>query len=252
MSKHILFFFSLLSSICFNVLAQDATTVLNNGGDLDVLYRNERNIGPLVHTNGVGFNYRRIWHVTGSKKRIVEIDMLNMRHPKEKKMPNQFEGGKSYSYGKLNSFEIIRPGIGYQKVLFRRAERKSVEVRLGTFLGASLGLAKPVYLEILYEAPVSGYVIKEEKYDPEKHSQYKIYGPAPFLKGINETKLYPGAYAKLALSFEYADYHDDVKAIEAGVTVDAFPKGVPLMAYNKEQQLMLNFYISLVYGKKWF
>lgn len=253
MSKYILLLVTIFTSLYFNAYSQDAKTVLERGGDLDILYRNERNISPVIHTNGVGVNYRRIWHVTGTKKRIIEIEAVNMRHPKEKKISSLYEGGKAYAYGKLNAFEIFRPGIGYQKTLYRRSERKSVEVRLGTFVGASLGFAKPVYLEILYDIPSSNsFAVKEEKYNPDKHYPDRIYGPAPFIKGLNETKFYPGIYSKLALSFEYGDHHDEVKAIETGIVVDAYPKGIPLMAYNKNEQVMLNFYISLIYGKKWF
>ena len=247
-----LFFIS--ASFSISGFAQDAKTVLESGGDLDVLYRNERNIGVMAHTDGVGVNYRRIRHITGTKKGILEIEVLNMHHPKEIKVQHPYlEGAGKYYYGKLNSFQIIRPGVGYQKVLYRRAERKSVEIRMGTFLGASLGFAKPVYLEIVYDGASPGdYVLKQEKYDPEKHFTDKIYDKAPFYKGLEETKIHPGGYAKLALSFEYGEHHDDVKAIETGVVVDAYPSVIPLMAHAKNQQVMLTFYVSLVYGKKWF
>ena len=243
-----------LASFSFEGIAQDANTVLASGGDLDVLYRNESNICIMGHSNGFGFNYRRIKHVTATKKGVFEIEVLNMRHPKEAKISNQyFENSKGFYYGKLNNFQIIRPGVGYQKVIFRRAERKSVEIRMGTFLGASLGFAKPIYLEILHETSFPGeFVVKEERYDPTKHFPDNIYGRAPYLKGFDETKIYPGGYFKLALSFEYADYHNDVKAIETGIVVDAYPTVIPLMALTKNQQVLLTFYVSLVYGKKWF
>lgn len=235
-------------------IAQDANTVLQSGGDLDVLYRNESNVCVLAHSQGFGFNYRRIRHLTGTKKAVLEIEAVNMRHPKEVKISNQFfENSKGFYYGKLNNLQIVRPGVGYQKVLFRRAERRSVEIRMGTFVGASLGFAKPIYLEILHETSFPGeFIVNQEKYDPAQHFPDNIYGRAPYLKGFDETKLYPGGYAKLALSFEYADYHNDVKAIETGIIVDAYPKVIPMMAFNKNQQVMLTFYLSLVYGKKWF
>lgn len=250
-------FFLFLLLIAFmpsSGFSQDAISVLQSGGDLNVLYRNEANIAVLAHSDGFGLNYRRIRHITGTKKGILEFEFVNVRHPKEVKVTNPlFENSKGYYYGKLNTFHIFRPGVGYQKVLFRRAERKSVEIRMGTFLGPSLGLAKPVYLEILHETGTTGeYAVKQERYDPLKHDVIDIYGPAPYFKGLGETKIYPGAYAKLALSFEYADYHDDVKAIETGVILDAYPKTVPLMALAKNNQYMLTFYISMVYGKKWF
>lgn len=234
--------------------AQDAITVLQSGGDLNVLYRNEMNVSVLAHSDGFGANYRRIRHITGTKKGILEFEFVNMRHPKEIKISNPyFDNSKGFYYGKLNTFHILRPGVGLQRVLYRRAERKSVEIRLGTYIGASMGFAKPIYLEILHETTFPGeFTVKQERYDPDKHFVDNIYGRAPYFKGFDEIKLYPGGYGKLALSFEYADYHDDVKAIETGVIVDVYPTVVPLMALAKNQQVMLSFYISMVYGKKWF
>lgn len=236
------------------LFAQDAITALQNGENLNVIYRNEANISVLAHTNGFGFNYRRCRHITATKKGIFEIEAVNMRHDKEIKTSNPyFDNSKGFYYGKLNSLQIIRPGLGYQKTLYRKAERKSIEIRLGTFVGASFGLSKPIYLEILQETSLPNeYIIKQERYNPNKHYIDNIYGRSPYFKGFNETKIHTGAYAKLALSFEYADYHNDVKAIETGITLDAFPKAIPIMAFAPNQQVYLTFYISLVYGKKWF
>ena len=250
------YLFGLLVAICSYspLFSQDALTVLAQGNDLDVLYRNEMNIGVLAHPNGVGINYRRCRHISGTKKGIVEFEFVNMRSPKEVKISNpNFDNSKGFIYGKLNAFQIFRPGVGYQKVLFPKAERKSVEIRLGTYIGASIGFVKPVYLVVVNSA-VNGTdnTMSIEKYDPQKHFIDNIYGRAPYFKGFGETKIYPGGYAKLALSFEYADYHNAVKAIETGITVDAFPKTIPIMALNKNQQVFVSLYLSFIYGKKWF
>ena len=94
--------------------------------------------------------------------------------------------------------------------------------------------------------------MSEEKYNPDEHYIDDIYGRAPYHRGLGQTRIHPGGYAKLALSFEYADYHDDVKSIETGVILDAFPKQIPIMAFNKNQQFFLTFYVSMIYGRKWF
>lgn len=256
MSKNVLSLISFIFcfTVSYNSYSQDALTVLQNGGNLDVLYRNERNMGVMAHTNGIGLNYRRIRHITGEKRGIFEVEVLNMHHYKEVKSANHnIKNGEKYSYGKLNYLQIIRPGVGYQKVIYRKAERKSVEIRFGTFVGASLAFVKPVYLKIMYDNPsMDRFILKDERYDPNKHTQDNIYGKSFYFKSIGETKLHPGAYVKFALSFEYADYHNDVKAIETGITIDAYPSIIPLMAYNKNQQLLVNLYVSLMCGKKWF
>lgn len=240
------------------LFAQDATTLVQSGVNLNVIYRNEATFGLLAHSNGFGLNYRRAKHITGTRKRVLEFEFVNMSHPKEIKSINPyFENSKGFYYGKMNSLLIPRVGVGFQNVLYRKAERKSVEIRYSTFFGASLGLAKPVYLEILKKS-VSGnqneFDLSTEKYDPTnpEHSFGNIYGRAPYFKGIDQTKIYPGGYFKFALSFEYADLRNDVKVIETGFTIDAYPKVVPLMSNTTNFQVFPSLYISLIYGKKWF
>lgn len=237
---------------------KDDLTRLQSGEDLNVLYRNEASFGVLVHSaGGFGLAYRRGRHVTGKRKRMFEIESQNFKHPKEVKSVNSsFANAKGFTYGKLNSILIIRSGVGYQNVLFQKSDKKSVEIRYSYFLGATLAFAKPVYLEIIHQtAGINGFpvnTISTEKYDPEIHYSDIIYGKAPFFKGMDNTKIFPAGYAKLALSFEYADRFNGLKAIETGAVVDVYPYAIPMMAYNKKQEVLISLYIKFVWGKKWF
>lgn len=219
-----------------------------------LLYRNEMTGGFLIHSQGFGINVRRGKHVTGYSKRILEFEFVNMRHPKEVKTVNpSFDNSKGFYYGKLNSFLLLRPGIGLQKVIYTKPEKSGVEIRTVSVIGASLGFAKPVYLEILNKTPLDNvYDLTTERYDPSKHFIDDIYGRAPYLRGFGEMKLYPGGYAKFGLNFEYASLDEDVKSIETGIIVDAYPKVVPIMATQKNQQVFVTLYLSFLYGRKWF
>lgn len=247
-----LFVFTFFSSGMFSQEMKDDLSRLQNGEDLNVLYRNESSFGIYVHTaGGVGLAYRRGQHVTGKRKRMLEVEAQNFKHPKEVKSVNSyFENSKGFNYGKLNSFFIVRPGVGYQNVLYQKSDKKSVEIRYSYFVGAAIAFAKPVYLEIVRD-PSEG-VVSTERYDPEIHSIDVIYGKAPFFKGIEKTKIYPGGYAKLALSFEYADRYNAIKAIETGLIFDVYPKVLPMMAYNKNQQVFASLFLKIIWGKKWF
>ena len=64
--------------------------------------------------------------------------------------------------------------------------------------------------------------------------------------------VYPGGYAKFALSFEYADRYNGIKAIETGATLDVYPRVLPMMAFNKKQQVFASLYLKMIWGKKWF
>lgn len=237
------------------VETQTVKTNQNTYDEVKLLYRNEATFGVLAHTNGFGANYRRGKHVTAFRKRMLEIELVNYRHPKEVKVVNPYyDHPKGYYYGKLNSYFILRPGVGFQNVIFTKPERNGVEIRYVTFLGASLGLAKPVYLEVLEDSPIPGGdpLVVTEKYDPNKHFIDDIYGRGPFLRGFGETKIYPGGYAKFGLNFEYGSLVDDVKSLETGICVDIYPKVIPLMANEHNHQVLVSLYLNFSYGRKWF
>ena len=217
------------------------------------LLKDEISFGLNVHTSGWGVDFRRGKHITGTKKRMFEAELVNMKHPKEVRSVNPyFDNAKSFFYGKLNTYTVLRAAVGQQQVLFSKASRGGVEVRLNYTAGLSLGFAKPIYLNILYQTPTEGkYEVVVEKYDPNSHFTDNIYGRAPFTEGLNELKPYPGGYGKLGISFEYGTLHDDVKAIETGITVDVYGREVPIMAFTENKQIFFNFYINILYGRKW-
>lgn len=251
MRIHLVIFF-LIGSVFFAV-AQDAITLEASGAALNVVYRNESTFGILAHSNGFGLNYRRAKHVTANRKRVFEVELVNMSHPKEvKTYDGQFDNSKGFYYGKLNSLIIPRVGVGFQNVLFRKGERKSIEIRYSTYLGASLCLAKPVYLQVKSTTGTNPVTLSEEKYDPAVHSIDKIYGASSYLKGFGDLSIYPGAYAKFALSFEYGDMRNDVKVLEVGAVFDVYPTVVPIMANFTNYQVFPSLYISLIYGIRWF
>lgn len=237
-----------------NLFSQSASQALAQGQDVNVLFRNESTGSIFMHSRGFGANYRRLWHVTGEKKRLMEVELLNMSHPKEQKIKR--ERGKSYYFGKLNSLVFLRGSYGYLQTLYRRAERKSIEVRMVYNAGPVLCFAKPVFLEVEYPDPSSptgdGYIYRTEAYDPEKHNQYNILGRAPLFYGLGSTRLYPGAFGKLGFSVEYGEVRTSIKALEAGVVVDFFPNAVPTMANFPKENFFITLYLGFQFGKRWF
>jgi hypothetical protein len=250
------FVFILGSSLNAQVIeTQTVKTNANTYDEVKLLYRNEATFGGVIHSNGFGLNYRRGWHVTAARKRLFEIEGVNFKHSKEIKVVNPyFDHPKGYYYGKLNYLFLLRSGFGYQNVIFTKPERNGVEIRYVTSIGLSLGFAKPVYLEILKDSPIPGgdAIVVEEKYNPDVHFIDDIYGRGPFLKGFSEMTLHPGGYARFGLSFEYGPMESNVKVLEVGACLDIFPRAVPLMATQRNQQALLSLYLHFSFGKKWF
>lgn len=243
-------FISLLVTvlISLNLYAQEE--------DIDetrLFYRSEMSGGLILHTHGFGANFRKAKRKTGFKQRLFSIEIVNIKHPKEYKTSPYVEDSKGFIFGKLNSLTVLRPSIGKQKVLYSKETKRGVQISYILLVGPSLGLVKPVYLEIARpNVSDANKIISNEKYDPAEHQMNMIYGKAPVTMGIDEIKPYPGLHGKFGLNFEYAPLDDLIRAIEAGITIDAFHKKVPIMANTYNSQVFATFYINLQFGKKFF
>jgi hypothetical protein len=234
---------------CETLFAQSAQQALDQGKDVNVLFRNEATGGVYMHSRGFGAIYRRYWHVTGKLKRLIEFEGLNMRHPKQMAIKND-GGGKSYDYGKLNALLFIRGGFGFQRTLYERADRKSIEVRMLYSIGATICFAKPVYLQV--DSSQGGNATVLDVPYSTSINQNNIVGRSPVFEGIQNMKVYPGVYGKLGFSFEYGDRSNSIKAIELGSVIDCFPSAIPIMAYNKAENFFVTLYVAFHFGKRWF
>lgn len=238
-----------LSSLCFS---QSTSQAVANGQDPNVLYRNEMSFGIFAHSRGFGVNFMRAKHVTGTRKKLFEIEALNMKHPKEIKVANSTDNAKRFIYGKLNSILLFRVGVGYQTTIFKRSDRKSVEIRTSYYVGGNLTFAKPNYILVYREGNTGNKFQPSVRYNPTIHTIDSIAGRGPLVDGLAEMKVYPGFYAKVNLSFEYAPFSNKVKAIETGVIFDYYPKALPIMAQNAAENFIVTLYVGFVFGKKWF
>ena len=244
--------FLLTLTFSYNINAQSTQDVLNAGGDVNVLFRNEASFGIFAHSRGFGINYIRAKHITGTRKKLMELQLLNLKHPKEVKVTNGVDNSKRFVYGKLNNVLILRGGVGYQTTIYKKADKKSVEIRSAYFIGGNLSFAKPSYI-LVYRQSITGVKYQESiRYNPEVHSVDSISGRGALLDGIGQLKVYPGFYAKANISFEYAPFSNKVKAIETGVIFDFYPNALPIMARNQAETYIITLYVGFVFGKKWF
>ena len=115
--------------------------------------------------------------------------------------------------------------------------------------GVSLGILKPVYYKVLTLSPV-GQILDEEymKYTPSIH-QENIGGRGPFFKGFNEIKLVPGLTVKTGFSFEYSQKDAIIHALEAAVSLTAYPKNINIMATEKNNYLFFNLIVGYRFGR---
>lgn len=224
------------------------------GDSIKILLRKENSFGINVHSQGLGLGYRFGHHLTGYKKLMYEGELVEMKHPKEYKSINLFnENSKTFFYGKMNNFYVMKLGLGLQKVINSKPYWGGVEVRKFYYGGLSLGITKPVYLYIWN--PISGTAegnITIERYDPNnyRHVIDYIYGRAPFTYGLGQLAFHPGLYGKFGFNFEFGKEDTRIRCLEAGLNIDAYPKPIPIMAFNNKNYVFLTFYLSYSFGKR--
>ncbi|MCW5899229.1 MAG: hypothetical protein KIT10_08150 [Flavobacteriales bacterium] len=220
-----------------------------------VLYRKELLGGITIHGNGWGLFFQHGKHLTARDRRMLGIEMVGMKHPKEIKSFNPYyEDSRGYFYGKANSMLILRPTYGRKHQITDKIRHSGVEINYIWAIGPSLGLVKPVYLQIGKPDNFPYEAIVIERYDPGLHDVQNIYGRATWFRGLNEIRLYPGGFAKAGFNFEYSGQASGIKALEVGASMDAYPAVVPIMAELDDvanKQFFFQFYLSVQFGKKY-
>lgn len=216
------------------------------------IYANETSGGIGLHTNGFVGTFRYGKYLTGFSKRIFEVEIGNIKHPKEIRSINPFENDvRGYVFGKLNYFYFLRPSIGFQNVFIPKQSIRGVSVTYVAHGGLSFGFAKPVYLNIQEdEAGTNNTIIVSRRYDPDVHDQGDIYGRASFLNGMDDIRFYPGLFGKFGLHFDYGQRREALRAIEVGLKADLYLEDIPLMAFTDNQPYFVNIYLEFFFGER--
>jgi hypothetical protein len=208
-------------------------------------YRKEFTYGINFNTRGGligGFSVRSA-HVLDDKwSRFWSVEGVEVKHPKEQRRPNQNTGG-IYTSAKTNYLFVLRPTVGAERVIFRKAPDSGVQVNARFGAGPSIGLLMPYYIYYDYTArdgnnrPVPPQDIRAEQYDPSLHPREElIIDRAPLFSGISQVKPKIGAHLRGALSFEYGRYKDAVAGIETGFLVELYPKELIILKGPKTNQ----------------
>ena len=214
-----------------------------------IFYRNEKTVGVHLNTNGWGVGYRYGSRINYFEKKLYEVDVSIIKHPKEIKSSSSFLASESFVFGKLNYVFDLRIGFGKQKEIYTKRGPGSVAVRYFYSIGPEIALLKPIYYKILYPLNDSVYGVREEKFNPDIHTSGGISGKTSFFNGFDELKVVPGAYVKLGFNFEFSQSETLIHALEAGAMVQVFGKSLDIMAVDDNQQYFFTLFVSYRFGK---
>lgn len=213
----------------------------------DIFYKNEKSLGIMINTNGGGINYRYGKRIDATQRSLYEVGFSFRTHPKETYIRNTNATNPTrFVYGKLNSFYNLKAGYGYQKEKYHKTDKGGISIKYYAFIGGILGILKPIYYK------VHDYRTDKEEiqlFNTSIHNAGEIYGKADFAQGIEESIFLPGGYIKTGLSFDYSNNYKVLRAIEFGAMLNVFPKRIPIMALETNNQINLSLFISIRFGE---
>lgn len=233
-------------------------------------YRRETVFGINFNTQGGligGVNVRSSRIIDDRRLWFWSLEGVFFKNPKEETFTNPYTGG-SFTLYKSNYAFALRPSIGIQRILFRKAAESGVQVNGLLSAGPSIGLLMPYYIS--YDetwaarsgagGPSQSDVIVDAQYNPNSpvnHNANYIIDRAPFFSGISHTTVVPGVHLRGGLSFEYGRYRDAVAGAEVGFLLEAYtkrlltfdpPNSVDLDKLNK--QFFPSVYLTLYLGHR--
>lgn len=216
-------------------------------------YNREFAFGIMAHPRGFGADLRFGRYVSNGRIEYLEAEFLTLRHPKEIRIYNTgITNTNPYTYGKLNYAYAARFGYGNKFTLTEKKLKNTASISLNVAVGPVMAALKPVYLDLLQtDVNNNSFVVSVKVAEANSINQNDVIGNSPFSRGLDEMNFRLGAFAKAGFNFDWGDFTDEIKALEVGLFVDAFPNRLPLMAHTNNKYFFPSFYICAQFGNKW-
>jgi hypothetical protein len=216
-----------------------------------LIYQKQSIFGIQLRTNGYGAFYELGKMKTNRKTNIYRIDITESKNEKEEKLlSNSFFFGTPVIFAKKNYFYPVTLGFGQQYILGQKGNKNGVAVTAVYNAGLSLGLLRPYYINV--DDPNSGQ--RFVKYSTADSALFvdksAIKAGGGFGKGWGEIKVKPGAFAKVAMRFDYGRYNESVSALEIGMSLEAYASKIPIMLYQKDRRMFFQGYIAFLFGRR--
>lgn len=222
-------------------------------GDLlqekQIFLRDERTFGAFLTSNGIGLDFSYGKRLSARNQVLYQASFMNLKHPKEISLSSGYFTGRTFVFGKANSFWELKGQYGYMSEIYRKNDAGGLSIRYFIAGGPTIGITKPIYYDVRYyiqgQVP---YYLKSEKFSPTIH-QSNIDGKSSFFKGFDELGVIPGVSGKFGFTFEYSRNPSSISAIEIGTGVDLFVKRVPIMAIETNEFMFINLFAGYRFGK---
>lgn len=249
--------FILISIFVLGISWGNAQTLPQQQAIKDVIYTKSNYFGGSIMSDGYTlFTYRYLDIPSTYVDQGFEAEIGFIRHPKEvlseSPVPKYAASTTTFVFGKINTMINLRVGYGQVREITDKTDYGSVRLSYVYFGGFSLGILKPVFIEV-DETPTERTIsLVTTRFDPDEHSIGNIFGGASFFKGFDQLSFRPGIYGKFGVNVDFASSVQTAHMIELGVRGDYYFSEVPIFDQITENiTLFFGFYLSYYYGIKW-
>lgn len=117
--------------------------------------------------------------------------------------------------------------------------------------GISIGLLRPYYVVVNDPSSGTERTIKYSQEDSALFLGPTISGGGGLGKGWSEMKIKPGAFAKVAMRFDYGRFNEMVSGLEIGMSLEAYGSKIPIMLLQKkDKSLFFQGYVAILFGRR--
>lgn len=223
-----------------------------------LIYSKQSAFGFKAATDGWGASYEHGKYKTITKTNLWWAEIGGRKSANEEKISSEQDIGNGlilignpYVFGKINNFYYLKAGIGQQYLIGGKGNKNGIAVSAIYGGGVTLGYLKPYYINIDTVGNGDGVDIKYQESTATYFTDPSIItGSSGFTKGFGEGKFVPGAFARVALRFDYGRYNEMLSAIETGVNLEYYSQKMPIMLNSKDKQFFINAYVAIEFGRR--
>ena len=153
-----------------------ASTQKSQYAGKDIIRKREFTMAGKIHSAGFGFSANFVKINSIFKKTVLEIELMDLKHPKESRQKGLAIGGNSpsrnYVYAKQNNFYNLNVSLGRMRTIAEKGRKSGVAVYLYYAGGLSLGITKPYYLELIYGVDGGTADVRNQPYVEDENANF--------------------------------------------------------------------------------
>lgn len=226
--------------------------------DQGIVYDREYTVAMTLNTNGFSLGVNSGKLKTYYKTSYWGGSLGLLRNPQEYRTTDRSvafgQSSGSFVFGKRNSLIPARVYKGWKRYYSGKDRRRGVAVGTSFELGVTAGVIKPYVLEISSLTPdrTPERLFYTYEQNPEGFGKRGlISGSGGLKRGWSEASIIPGLNARAAVHLDWGAFDEFIKALDAGIMIDVYPRAVPILIEPaKNTLLFVNFYATVHLGRR--